>query len=74
MILDLISIRPRQLSLEVQVSKSETAYLGEEFEIHVDVQNADTVELDVSFDIILHPGPENSGEAFCRHLFHCTDG
>ena len=40
------------------ISKSGPAYLDEEYPITIKITNADGKELDVTFDVILHP-PED---------------
>lgn len=53
-------VRSRPHQLHVLISHSGPAYLDEEYPITVKVTNFDDKELDVTFDVMLHPPEDDS--------------
>ena len=53
-------VRSRPHKLHVLISQSGPAYLDEEYPITIKITNADDKELDVTFDVILHPPEDDS--------------
>lgn len=54
--------QPRELRIGVDVKFDGPAYVGEAFEIHVDITNHDENAADISLDILLQPGEDDSRE------------
>lgn len=50
------------------ISHSGPAYLDEEYPITIKVTNVDDKELDVTFDVMLHPPEDDSSGAFYSDL------
>lgn len=48
-------MRPRKLDIGLDLVHASPAYLDEEYEVHVDVTNNDTIEVEVFLDMLLHP-------------------
>ena len=55
-----IRVRSRPHQLHVLISHSGPAYLNEEYPITIKVTNLDDKELDVTFDVMLHPPEDDS--------------
>lgn len=55
-----VRVRSRPHKLRVLISQSGPAYLGEEYPITIKITNVDIKELDVTFDVILHPPEDDS--------------
>lgn len=55
------SVKPRELKVDVVIEHAVPAYLDEEFCIHVDVVNHDSVSVEVVLDILLQPMEVLSG-------------
>lgn len=53
-------VRSRPHKLSVLISQRGPAYLDEEYPITIKVTNTDDKELDVTFDVILHPPEDDS--------------
>ena len=53
-------VRSRPHQLQVFISYGGPAYLNEEFPITIKITNVDDKELDVTFDVILHPPEDDS--------------
>ena len=53
-------VRSRPHQLHVLISHSGPAYLDEEYPITIKITNVDDKELDVTFDVILHPPEDDS--------------
>lgn len=53
-------VRSRPHKLRVLISQSGPAYLDEEYPITIKITNTDDKELDVTFDVILHPPEDDS--------------
>ena len=59
-------VRSRPHQLRVLVSHSGPAYLHEEYPITIKVANVDDKELDVTFDVMLHPPEDDSSGTVYR--------
>lgn len=63
-----IRVRSRPHKLRVLISQSGPAYLDEDYPITIQITNADNKELDVTFDVILHP-PEDDSSGMVYRLW-----
>ena len=59
-------VRSRPHKLRVLITQSGPAYLDEEYPITIKVTNTDNKELDVTFDVILHPPEDDSSGTVCK--------
>ena len=62
-------VRSRPHQLRVLISPSGPAYLDEAYPITIKITNTDDKELDVTFEVILHP-PEDDSSGKAHRLSH----
>lgn len=54
-------VRPRLISLDIDILHDKPAYIDEEYDITIRVENSDSVDADVTLEVLLQPGPDDAG-------------
>lgn len=65
------SFRPRELAVRAEIIHDGPAYVGESTQVHVDIANEDSQAVDVSLDLLLQPGADDSRENLRWYLLAC---
>ena len=54
--------------MHAEITHEGPAYIGESTEIHADISNEDSQAVNVSLDLLLQPGTDDSRESFAERV------